>query len=444
MILERTELESDSLNNMILNKENLSEVIIKTSTEMMSDNNYTLKNLNEGDCENFALEVLSNFFDDDLIESLFYREFNRVKLVTSYDYDEKLDDHVWIVFEDRHYDAEAPNGVDDYLDLPIYKRQFGNIKEHMIITKFESFINEKYKVKPDDKTLTKIVKSVNRSLPGLNNSGYGGCLTFAESMNSVFGYNIIHIFEESDEYDSDEDNYKGDKKSYKNLNRYYFYHSVLDMGKGKFLDSKGFSNKESLIKRLKLNNPIFVKDSDGSVSKFIKKTEDFTRNIDEEKIIKDIIKKESMVNETYTSDRNQIVNFINELDDKIVLYRGIFVRKGEKLNRKKLGIHWSLDEDFVDNMFHYDTFKLGGSLQDYKMYKVFVVVDKKYIDIESTIDKRLIKDSGHFWDELTGELIENPDKNFHPYSHEDEIILLKNVKYDEIDIEKIDDIDLGY
>jgi hypothetical protein len=45
---------------------------------------------------------------------------------------------------------------------------------------------------------------------------------------------------------------------------------------------------------------------------------------------------------------------------------------------------------------------------------------------------------------LTGELIENPDKNLHPYSHEDEIILLKNVKYDEIDIEKIDDIDLGY
>ena len=59
------------------------------------------------------------------------------------------------------------------------------------------------------------------------------------------------------------------------------------------------------------------------------------------------------------------------------------------------------------------------------------------IDFEGTIEKRLIKDSGHFWDELTGELIQNSDMEFHPYSHEDEILIKNSSKPRIIDIKKL-------
>lgn len=30
--------------------------------------------------------------------------------------------HTWVVFEERHYDAEVPEGVDDWRDLPFFQR----------------------------------------------------------------------------------------------------------------------------------------------------------------------------------------------------------------------------------------------------------------------------------------------------------------------------------
>lgn len=32
--------------------------------------------------------------------------------------------HQWIYYKGKHYDAEAPNGVDNFFDLPFYKRKF--------------------------------------------------------------------------------------------------------------------------------------------------------------------------------------------------------------------------------------------------------------------------------------------------------------------------------
>lgn len=32
--------------------------------------------------------------------------------------------HVWIYYDDKHYDAEAPNGVESLFDLPIFKRAY--------------------------------------------------------------------------------------------------------------------------------------------------------------------------------------------------------------------------------------------------------------------------------------------------------------------------------
>lgn len=30
--------------------------------------------------------------------------------------------HVWVVYQDKHYDAECIDGVDNFLDLPIFQR----------------------------------------------------------------------------------------------------------------------------------------------------------------------------------------------------------------------------------------------------------------------------------------------------------------------------------
>ncbi|WAM22404.1 MAG: hypothetical protein OI717_00315 (plasmid) [Candidatus Methanoperedens sp.] len=38
------------------------------------------------------------------------------------DGDDILTPHMWVVYKVKCYDAETPDGVDDYLDLPIFKR----------------------------------------------------------------------------------------------------------------------------------------------------------------------------------------------------------------------------------------------------------------------------------------------------------------------------------
>lgn len=33
--------------------------------------------------------------------------------------------HAWIIFSQRHYDADAPDGVDNFFDLPLFRRNLG-------------------------------------------------------------------------------------------------------------------------------------------------------------------------------------------------------------------------------------------------------------------------------------------------------------------------------
>lgn len=39
--------------------------------------------------------------------------------------------HVWVEIDDRHYDAECPEGVDNLFDLPFFKRKF----EHFLASR---------------------------------------------------------------------------------------------------------------------------------------------------------------------------------------------------------------------------------------------------------------------------------------------------------------------
>lgn len=156
-------------------------------------------------------------------------------------------------------------------------------------------------------------------------------------------------------------------------------------------------------------------------------------------IIREYSNEQQMLNETYSINKDEIIDFLNDLPDKIILYRGLIVPKEKKtINRKSLGVHWSLDEYFVKNMFEYDTFKIYDK-EDYNLWFIEAIFDKSDIDFEGTIEKRIIKDNGFFWDELTGEMIFNDSDEIkqHPYSHEDEILVKSNSKPKIIKIEKI-------
>ena len=117
--------ENDNSFKLNLNDKNLSKVIERISKNY----NCSIEDINNGECDNFAVEVAEYFFGEDTSQTLFFRELNGFKLVTYGDYskfDDELDPHTWILYNGKHYDAEAPNGVVSHYDLPIYKRQFNN------------------------------------------------------------------------------------------------------------------------------------------------------------------------------------------------------------------------------------------------------------------------------------------------------------------------------
>jgi hypothetical protein len=111
-----------------LNRENLSKVIRKLSQTYTKKESCTIEDINSGLCDDFAVKVLEHFFESDLVQRLFFTPFNGAQIVTNAQINKNLDDHVWIIYDGLHYDAEAPDGVRNYKDLPIYKRQFSKNK----------------------------------------------------------------------------------------------------------------------------------------------------------------------------------------------------------------------------------------------------------------------------------------------------------------------------
>lgn len=51
--------------------------------------------------------------------------------VVAKEYDFAGGTHVWVVIEDRHYDAEAPEGVDNAFDLPFFKRKLDDHRANL-------------------------------------------------------------------------------------------------------------------------------------------------------------------------------------------------------------------------------------------------------------------------------------------------------------------------
>ena len=77
--------------------------------------------INCGQCEEFAFAVLD---ENDQLKVRF-QDMEDVCTESFAGADNDLPGHVWIVCDGRHYDVECPGGVNNWEELPIFKKFFG-------------------------------------------------------------------------------------------------------------------------------------------------------------------------------------------------------------------------------------------------------------------------------------------------------------------------------
>jgi|688.fasta_scaffold299011_2 hypothetical protein len=82
-----------------------------------------------------------------------------------------------------------------------------------------------------------------------------------------------------------------------------------------------------------------------------------------------------------------LINFVKNLSEKIVLYRIIFVDKEDMINMEKPGTHYSMDKsELLKN--HYTT--LGTSEFGKECFLMTVLADKDMVDVERTIANNIL------------------------------------------------------
>lgn len=89
----------------------ISETIREFASEVFARCGMDPYHINCGDCEGFAMAVIRRLGGSS--EELY-------ELAT--DIESDYPGHVWIYFKGKHYDAECPDGVDKWDDLPLFKR----------------------------------------------------------------------------------------------------------------------------------------------------------------------------------------------------------------------------------------------------------------------------------------------------------------------------------
>lgn len=130
------------------NKEtNLIGLIIKYLIKKYEKNGIPEKYINSGSCPEFA-EDLCSYLEDEGIESevlsdgMFYDPFedeqpeimcdpNEYGSLPPKDFDKiGLPSHYWVYCDGKHYDSEAPNGVENFFDLPTIKNFYEKHRKH--------------------------------------------------------------------------------------------------------------------------------------------------------------------------------------------------------------------------------------------------------------------------------------------------------------------------
>ena len=148
----------------------ISKIIRKLGKQYREENKCTLWQINNGQCQNFAEDILAalggygpetyelvtdNFFNirgEDGAGAAFkdesgkYMFLNYGRLPDDINPDDffGMGDHEWIYHAGKHYDAETPNGVENFLDLPIFQRAINRYRRERLKKKKPDFFNHKH------------------------------------------------------------------------------------------------------------------------------------------------------------------------------------------------------------------------------------------------------------------------------------------------------------
>jgi len=77
-------------------------------SDLFSNSECSATEINRGQCEDFMIDLMQRL-PDGAIE-------------TTVPFDSGLPGHYWVEYQGKHYDSEAPEGVKDWKDLPIFRR----------------------------------------------------------------------------------------------------------------------------------------------------------------------------------------------------------------------------------------------------------------------------------------------------------------------------------
>ena len=166
----------ESIRRILKEERNISDIIKIVAKEY----NCSTWEINNGYCEDFALNVLEKLggYEDNLFElsgDMFFNqrdpEFAKENwgdvIETNYgvwsknllDYwgyppnvnlnlvDDEIN-HVWLFYNGKHYDAEVPEGVDNWFEIPLIKRLFNRYKKNMVQENIRKVLREETKIKP--------------------------------------------------------------------------------------------------------------------------------------------------------------------------------------------------------------------------------------------------------------------------------------------------------
>lgn len=160
----------ESIRRILKEERNISDIIKIAAKEY----NCSTWEINNGYCEDFALNVLEKLggYEDNLFElsgDMFFDqrdpEFAKENwgdvIETNYgvwsknllDYwgyppnvnlnlvDDEIN-HVWLFYNGKHYDAEVPEGVDNWFEIPLIKRLFNRYKKNMVQESIRRILKE--------------------------------------------------------------------------------------------------------------------------------------------------------------------------------------------------------------------------------------------------------------------------------------------------------------
>ena len=108
-----------------MEEKQLTRVIQETTLEWTFDHLdfVSYMDVNSGSCGEFALAVLNKLPRDSGVKIVSTGSFLENKGLEAYGENGSYSNHVWLMFQEKHYDIERPHGVKDFMELPYFGRE---------------------------------------------------------------------------------------------------------------------------------------------------------------------------------------------------------------------------------------------------------------------------------------------------------------------------------